>query len=51
MATATAAERGYRGGRYRARSAGSRVLLYGLIAVVALWLVGPFIWLFITSVS
>ena len=46
-----AAERGYRGGRYRARSIGSRVVLYGLIVVVALWLVGPFVWLFVTSVS
>src|SRR5919109_1745809 len=51
MATLTAVERGYRGGRYRGRSLGSRVVLYGLIAVVALWLVGPFVWLFITSVS
>ena len=51
MAIVTTAERGYRGGRYRARSLGSRVVLYGLIAVVALWLVGPFVWLFITSVS
>ena len=51
MAGVTAVERGYRGGRYRARSVGSRVVLYGLIAVVALWLVGPFIWLFVTSVS
>jgi multiple sugar transport system permease protein len=51
MAGATAAERGYRGGRYRARTVGSRVVLYGLIIVVALWLVGPFVWLFVTSVS
>ena len=51
MGMLTAAERGYRGGRYRARSAGSRVLLYALIVAVALWLVGPFIWLFVTSVS
>jgi multiple sugar transport system permease protein len=46
-----ALERGYRGGRYRARSVASRVLLYALIALVALWLVGPFVWLFVTSVS
>src|SRR6266496_1603010 len=43
--------RGYRGGRYKGRSAGSRVVLYGLILAVALWLVGPFVWLFVTSVS
>ncbi|HEX7785309.1 MAG TPA: carbohydrate ABC transporter permease [Methylomirabilota bacterium] len=29
----------------------SRALLYGLVAVVALWLAGPFVWLFVTSVS
>jgi len=46
-----AAERGYRGGRYRARTIGSRVVLYGLVALVILWLVGPFVWLFVTSVS
>src|SRR3989475_7112615 len=40
-------------GRYRprVRSLGSRLLVYGLVAVVAAWLVGPFVWLFITSVS
>jgi multiple sugar transport system permease protein len=43
--------RGYRGGRYRGRSAGSRLVLYGLILAVALWLIGPFVWLFITSIS
>jgi multiple sugar transport system permease protein len=43
--------RGYRGGRYRARSAGSRALVYGFVLAAALWLVGPFLWLFITSVS
>jgi multiple sugar transport system permease protein len=51
VAGVTAAERGYRAGRYRARSVGSRVVLYGLIVVIALWLVGPFVWLFVTSVS
>ena len=35
--------RGYRGGRYKRRSAGSRVVLYGLILAVTLWLVGPFV--------
>ena len=43
--------RGYRGGRYKGRSAGSRVVLYGLILAVTLWLIGPFMWLFVTSVS
>ena len=51
MAIVTTTDRGYRGGRYRTRSLGSRIVLYGLILVVALWLVGPFIWLFVTSVS
>jgi multiple sugar transport system permease protein len=45
------ADRGYRGGRYKARSAGSRLVLYALIAVVAAWLIAPFAWLFITSIS
>lgn len=40
-----------RGGRRRARSGGSRLVLYGLVALVVLWLVGPFVWLFVTSVS
>src|ERR1700682_2918325 len=51
MATATMAGRGYRGGSYRRRPAGSRLVLYGLIAAVAVWLIGPFVWLFITSIS
>src|SRR5437879_7797531 len=40
-------------GRYRprVRSLGSRLLVYGLVAVVAAWLVGPFVWLFVTSIS
>ena len=50
MATMVARRR-YRGGSYRGRSTGSRVLLYGLLIVVILWLVGPFVWLFVTSVS
>jgi multiple sugar transport system permease protein len=33
------------------RSRGSRVLLALLVAAVALWLIGPFVWLFITSIS
>ena len=33
------------------RRDGSRLVLYGLVALVILWLVGPFVWLFVTSVS
>ena len=53
MATRTPAmrDRGYRGGRYRRRSQGGRLVLFGLIIGVALWLIGPFVWLFITSIS
>ena len=51
MATTATIARGYRGGRYRGRSAGSRLVLYGLILAVAVWLIGPFVWLFITSIS
>jgi multiple sugar transport system permease protein len=29
----------------------NRVVLYGLVAAIAAWLVGPFAWLFVTSVS
>ncbi len=50
MAT-PAARPGYRGGSYKARSAQSRALLYALIFVVTLWLIGPFIWLLVTSIS
>jgi multiple sugar transport system permease protein len=39
------------GGRYKTRSAGSRLVLYGLIVAVALWLIGPFAWLSVTSIS
>jgi multiple sugar transport system permease protein len=45
------ARRRYRGGSYKGRSTGSRALLYGLVLVVVLWLIGPFIWLFVTSIS
>ena len=51
MATTATVARGYRGGSYRRRSAGSRLVLYGLILAVAVWLIGPFVWLFITSIS
>ena len=37
--------------RSGARRAGSRVLVYGLVLVVAAWLVAPFAWLFVTSIS
>ena len=40
-----------RGGAYWARSGRSRLVLYGLVALVSLWLVGPFVWLFVTSIS
>jgi multiple sugar transport system permease protein len=33
------------------RGLGRRILVYGLVGAVALWLVGPFVWLFVTSVS
>ncbi len=46
-----ASTRGYRGGSYRSRSTGSRLVLYGLLVAVAIWLIGPFVWLFITSIS
>ena len=46
-----ATTRGYRGGSYRRRSTGSRLVLYGLLVAVAIWLIGPFVWLFITSIS
>jgi multiple sugar transport system permease protein len=41
------------GGRYRirARSVANTVVLYALVAAVAFWLVAPFVWLFITSIS
>ena len=29
----------------------NRAVVYALVAVIALWLVGPFVWLFVTSVS
>lgn len=51
MATTASVARGYRGGSYRRRSAGSRLVLYGLILAVAVWLIGPFVWLFVTSIS
>jgi multiple sugar transport system permease protein len=41
----------YRPGAYRARRWGQRLLVYGLVAAVAVWLVAPFVWLFVTSVS
>ncbi len=33
------------------RGLGRRVLVYGLVGAVTLWLIGPFVWLFVTSVS
>jgi multiple sugar transport system permease protein len=43
--------RARRVGAYRPRSVRSRLLLYALVALVSLWLVGPFAWLFVTSIS
>jgi multiple sugar transport system permease protein len=40
-----------RGGSGRRRSTGSRIVLYATVAAVTLWLVAPFVWLFVTSVS
>jgi multiple sugar transport system permease protein len=40
-----------RGGGARRRSTGSRIVLYATVAAVVLWLVAPFVWLFVTSVS
>ena len=46
-----AARGGYRGGSYRRRPVGSRIVLYATLVAVALWLVAPFAWLFVTSIS
>ena len=37
--------------RVTLRRRGQRAVVYALVAVIALWLVGPFAWLLITSVS
>src|SRR5881397_2783899 len=51
MPSTARGDRGYRGGRYKVRSVGSRLVLGGLVLAVAVWLVGPFVWLFVTSIS
>jgi multiple sugar transport system permease protein len=51
LTSMTAADRRPGGGRLRPRPASSRLLFYGLVTAVAVWLVGPFVWLFITSIS
>ena len=54
MATLTlssGARRGYVGGRHRTRAVARRLVVYGLVLAVALWLIGPFVWLLITSIS
>ena len=33
------------------RGLARRILVYGLVGAVTLWLIGPFVWLFVTSVS
>jgi len=48
---ATAVDRGYRGGQYRRRPLASRLVLTGVILAVTVWLIGPFLWLFVTSIS
>src|SRR5262249_18792129 len=40
-----------RGGSDRRRSLGTRVILYAPLTAVALWLIAPFAWLFVTSIS
>src|SRR5207244_4417758 len=51
IAPTATANRDYRGGRYKTRSVGSGLVLYGLILALALWLIGPFVWLLVTSIS
>jgi len=46
-----AARGGYRGGSYRRRPVGSRIVLGATLVAVALWLIAPFAWLFATSIS
>jgi multiple sugar transport system permease protein len=36
---------------HRAKRWATTTTLYGLVAMVAMWLMGPFVWLFITSIS
>src|SRR5262245_18832206 len=43
--------RGNRSRRDTARPVGSRAVLCALLVAVTLWLIGPFVWLFITSIS
>src|SRR5262245_65331193 len=43
--------RGNRSRRDTARPVGSRAVLCALLVAVTLWLVGPFVWLFVTSIS
>jgi multiple sugar transport system permease protein len=35
----------------RTRSVGRRLVVYGLVLAVAFWLIGPFVWLLISSIS
>lgn len=35
----------------RPGGAANRIVVYGLVLLVSLWLVGPFVWLFVTSIS
>jgi len=47
---ATSAEK-FTYGKYRAKLLTKRLAMYGLVFIVAVWLVAPFIWLFVTSIS
>lgn len=38
-------------GLYRVRLLTNRLVVYGLVFIVAFWLIAPFVWLFITSIS
>ncbi len=43
--------RTYAYGSYQIKLLTNRLLIYGLVFLVAFWLIAPFIWLFITSIS
>ena len=51
MTLTSGAKRGYVIGRSRTRAIARRLVVYGLVLAVALWLIGPFVWLVITSIS
>ena len=51
MKQRTVSNQAYSYGKYRAKLLTNRLVMYGLVFVVAIWLIAPFIWLFITSIS